>query len=122
MAGRRRLVLVVDDDRAVQEAVRSELAHREYEVMVASDGEAALRLLDTMRPDVLVLDLQLPGVSGPTVAARLRMMPRPPRLLVCSALDGAEEIARDVGADVLMLKPFVRADLRAEVERLLAGL
>jgi CheY-like chemotaxis protein len=114
--------LVVDDDRTVQEAVREELSHREYDVVIVSDGDAALRLLDSLVPDVLVLDLQLPNVSGPLVAARLRRMERPPRLIVCSAIAYAPEIAADVEADALLLKPFVRSDLRGEIERLLGQL
>lgn len=116
---RRRVVLVVDDDRTVQDAVREELSNRDYEVVIASDGESALRLLESLCPDVLVLDLELPNVSGPSIAARLRRMERPPRLLVCSAIPYAPEIATDVEADAILLKPFVRADLRGEVERLL---
>src|SRR6476660_7932711 len=115
----RPLVLVVDDDRDVQDAVREELAHRDYEVVIASDGEAALRLLESLAPDVLVLDLELPLVSGPLVAARLRRMHNPPRLLICSAIPFAPEIADHVEADAILLKPFVRSDLRGEVERLL---
>ncbi len=117
----RPLVLVVDDDRGVQEAVREELANRDYEVVIASDGDAAIRLLDAMRPDVLVLDLKLPHVSGPMVAAKLNMLPWRPRVLICSAVPYAPEIATDVGADGVLLKPFVRADLRHEVERLIAA-
>jgi DNA-binding response OmpR family regulator len=116
----RPLVLVVDDDRDVQEAVREELANREYEVVIASDGDAALRLLDALSPDVLVLDLKLPHVSGPMVAAKLNMLPSRPAVLICSAVPYAPEIATDVGADGVLLKPFARADLRHEVERLLA--
>ncbi len=118
----RPLVLVVDDDRDVQDAVREELANREYEVVIASDGEAAIRLLDALSPDVLVLDLQLPRVSGPMVAAKLNMLPSRPRVLICSAVPYAPEIATDVGADGVLLKPFVRADLRSEIERLLADI
>ena len=116
---KRRIVLVVDDDRGVQEAVRAELAGRDYEVLIASDGEAALRLLESLTPDVLVLDLMLPNVSGPSVAAKLRSFPRRPRLLICSAVPQADEIAQDLQADAFVLKPFVRADLRQEIERLL---
>lgn len=116
----RPVVLVVDDDRGVQDAVREELANREYEVVIASDGDAAIRLLEVLAPDVLVLDLKLPHVSGPMVAAKLNMLPSRPRVLICSALAGADEIANDVGADGVLAKPFVRADLRHEVERLLA--
>jgi DNA-binding response OmpR family regulator len=116
----RQLVLVVDDDRGVQDAVREELANREYEVVIAGDGDAAMRLLDAMSPDVLVLDLKLPRVSGPMVAAKLNMLSSRPQVLICSAVPYAPEIATDVGADGVLLKPFVRADLRHEVERLLA--
>lgn len=117
----RPLVLVVDDDRGVQDAVREELANRDYEVVIASDGDAAMRLLDAMTPDVLVLDLKLPNVSGPMVAAKINMLTsRRPHVLICSAVPYAPEIATDVGADGVLLKPFVRADLRMEIERLLA--
>ncbi|MCU1281900.1 MAG: DNA-binding response regulator [bacterium] len=117
----RKLVLVVDDDRGVQQAVREELANRDYEVVIASDGDAAMRLLDAMMPDVIVLDLKLPNVSGPMVAAKLNMLrSQRPRVLICSAVPYAPEIATDVGADGVLLKPFVRADLRMEIERLLA--
>jgi two-component system response regulator VicR len=75
----RQLVLVVDDDRGVQDAVREELANRDYEVVIAGDGDAAMRLLDAMSPDVLVLDLKLPRVSGPMVAAKLNMLSSRPR-------------------------------------------
>ncbi len=112
-------VLVVDDDRQVQEAVREELSNREYEVIIVSDGDSALRMLESVTPDVIVLDLQLPHVSGPSVAAKLRLMDRPPRVLVCSAVPYAAEIAADLSADGVLLKPFVRADLRSEVERLI---
>ena len=116
----RPVVLVVDDDLVVQDAVREELANRDYEVVIAGDGDAAMRLLDAMSPDVLVLDLQLPHVSGPMVAAKLKMLRSRPQLLICSAVPYAPEIATDVGADGVLLKPFVRADLRQEIERLLA--
>ena len=116
----RPVVLVVDDDRVVQDAVREELANRDYEVVIAGDGDAAMRLLDAMSPDVLVLDLQLPHVSGPMVAAKLNMLRSRPQVLICSAVPYAPEIANDVGADGVLLKPFVRADLRLEVERFLA--
>jgi DNA-binding response OmpR family regulator len=112
-------VLVVDDDRQVQEAVREELSNREYEVVIVSDGDSALRMIEALTPDVLVLDLQLPHVSGPSVAAKLRMMANPPRVLICSAVPYAAEIAADLAADGVLLKPFVREDLRLEVERLI---
>ena len=117
----RPVVLVVDDDLGVQEAVREELMHRSYEVVIAPDGASALKLLESVHPDVLVLDLHLPNVSGPLVAARVQMMKHRPRLLICSANPSAEEIAADVDADAVLLKPFQRADLRHLIERLLGS-
>jgi len=72
-------LLVVDDDRSVQEAIIDELADSNYEVRVVSDGDAAIRFLDTRIPDLLVLDLRLPHVSGPMVAAKLNLLPSRPR-------------------------------------------
>ncbi len=111
---------MVDDDRAVQEAIREELSNRDYEVVIVPDGESALHMIETLMPDVLVLDLQLPDVSGPSIAAKLQRMPERPRVLICSAVPYAAEIAADLFADGVLLKPFVREDLRAEVERLVA--
>jgi CheY-like chemotaxis protein len=119
VSGKGRLVLVVDDDRQVQEAVREELSNRDYEVVIVSDGDSALRMLEALSPDLLVLDLQLPDVSGPSVAARLHMMEHRPRVLICSALAAAAEIAVELAADGVVLKPFVREDLRREIERLI---
>ena len=119
--GERPLVLVVDDDRGVQDAAREELANRDYEVVVAGDGESAIRLLERETPDVLVLDLQLPHVSGPMVAAKLNMLARSAAPASSARRCRTRRRSRsDVGADGVLLKPFVRADLRAEVERLLA--
>jgi DNA-binding response OmpR family regulator len=117
----RPLVLVVDDDQGVQQAVLEELANRDYDVLVASDGDDAMRMLDSRTPDVLVLDLRLPHVSGPMVAAKINMLANRPRVLICSGVPYAPEIATDVAADGLLLKPFARADLRHEIERLLAA-
>lgn len=116
----RAVVLVVDDDRGVQEAVMQELGGRDYEVLVTGDGESAIRMIDARSFDVLVLDLRLPHVSGPMVAAKLNLLPQRPQVLICSAVPFAPEIANDVGADGVLLKPFARADLRAEIERLVA--
>ena len=111
-AGNRAIVALAD-------AVREELSNRDYEVVIVSDGDSALRMIEALRPDVIVLDLQLPHVSGPSVAAKLRMMERPPKVLICSAVPYAAEIAADLAADGVLLKPFVREDLRSEVERLI---
>jgi CheY-like chemotaxis protein len=118
-AERRPLVLIVDDDGAVQQAVREELSHQSYGVVVTSDGDSAVRLIQALRPDVVVLDLILPQVSGAMVAATLRSLDLRPRLLLLTGLPEAHDIARELEADGVVEKPLVRADLRRAIERLI---
>jgi two-component system response regulator MprA len=66
------LVLVVDDDRAVREALERALQLHGYEVALASDGDTALSAVDTRTPDALVLDVMMPGLDGLDVTRRLR--------------------------------------------------
>ena len=110
-------VLIVDDDRAVLDVAADALKDADYVVLLASDGETALRLIESHQPRVLVLDLNIPHISGPFVATMAQMAARPPRLIVCSGVAGAEQIARDVGADAVLQKPFARADLRALIDQ-----
>lgn len=110
-------VLIVDDDRAVLDVAADALKDTDYQLLLASDGETALRLIESHQPRVLVLDLNIPHISGPFVATMAQMAVRPPRLIVCSGVADAEQIARDVGADAVLRKPFARADLRALIDR-----
>lgn len=112
----RPVVLVVDDDHDVQDVAREVLAGHGYDLVIASDGETAVRLIESHRPVVVVLDLNIPAISGPFVAAMAQQANRPPRLIICSGVAGAEQIARDVGADGVLKKPFSRTELRDIVE------
>lgn len=110
-------VLIVDDDRAVLDVAADALRDADYQLLLASDGETAMRLIVSHQPRVLVLDLNIPHISGPFVASMARMAVKPPRLIVCSGVADADQIARDVGADAVLRKPFARADLRQLVEQ-----
>jgi len=115
-------VLVVDDEAALRRALATNLRARDYVVDLAATGEEALQLAARHRPDVVVLDLGLPGISGVEVIGGLRGWTHVP-IIVLSAR-GAEHdkvAALDAGADDYVTKPFgmdeLLARLRAALRR-----
>jgi two-component system, OmpR family, KDP operon response regulator KdpE len=115
-------ILVVDDEAALRRALATNLRARDYVVDLASTGEEALELAARHRPDVVVLDLGLPGIPGVEVIGGLRGWTRVP-IIVLSAR-GAEHdkvAALDAGADDYVTKPFgmdeLLARLRAALRR-----
>ena len=85
------LVLVVDDDRAVREALERALQLHGYEVALASDGDTALSAVDLRTPDAVVLDVMMPGLDGFEVTRRLRADPetRSMPIIILTARAGA---------------------------------
>jgi two-component system, OmpR family, response regulator MprA len=114
-------VLVVDDDRAVREALRRALTLGGYEVQAAEHGEQALELIAQAVPDAVVLDLGLPGIDGLEVCRRIRRLGNRVPILIVTARDAvADRIdGLDVGADDYMIKPFDVGELKARVRALL---
>jgi two-component system response regulator MprA len=114
-------VLVVDDDRAVREALRRTLALGGYEVSLADDGETALEQVLQAVPDAVVLDVGLPGIDGLEVCRRVRRMGSRVPILILTARDAvADRIdGLDVGADDYMVKPFDVGELKARLRALL---
>jgi two-component system KDP operon response regulator KdpE len=114
--------LVVDDERAIRRALEINLSVRGYEVDAAATGEDALVLAARNHPDVVILDLGLPGISGRDVIEGLRGWTTVP-IIVLSARDAEREkvIALDAGADDYVTKPFgideLLARLRAALRR-----
>jgi CheY-like chemotaxis protein len=111
-------VLVVDDNADVAESLAVLLGLWGHEARVAHDGPAALRLAREHRPDVVLLDLGLPGLSGHAVAQRLRQQPDLASTLLV-AVTGSEPDGRsqEAGLDMHLTKPVDLDELR----RLLAG-
>jgi two-component system, OmpR family, KDP operon response regulator KdpE len=109
-------ILVVDDEPQLLRALTTNLRARGYEVDAAADGETALEIAGERRPDLVVLDLGLPGISGHEVIAGLRGWTAVP-ILVLSARDGdIDKIAAlDAGADDFVTKPFSIGELLARV-------
>jgi len=120
MEGRRPRVLVVDDERHIVDFVVMGLEGRGMEVKGALDGPAALKDLEGFRPDVVVLDLMLPGLSGHEVCRRTRAKSDVP-ILILSARDEVEDRVDglNLGADDYLVKPFAFEELAARVVALL---
>ncbi len=120
MESRRPRVLVVDDERHIVDFVAMGLEGRGMEVKGAMDGPAALKDLEDFRPDVMVLDLMLPGLSGLEVCRRTRARTNVP-ILILSARDEVKDRVDglNLGADDYLVKPFAFEELAARVVALL---
>jgi two-component system response regulator MprA len=116
----RRRVLVVDDDARIAAAVRRALVYEGYEVAVAENGPAALASARDELPDLVVLDVMMPGLDGVEVCRRLRAASDVP-ILMLTARDSTSDRVRglDSGADDYLVKPFAYDELLARVRALL---
>lgn len=114
-------VLVVDDDAAVRASLRRALPLHGFEVTAAADGIEAIRLVGHASPDVLVLDVMMPGVDGLGVVRRLRQDGRDLPILLLTARDAVPDRVGGltVGADDYLVKPFALEELVARLQVLL---
>jgi two-component system response regulator MprA len=114
-------VLVVDDDRAVRDALRRALTLAGYEVPVAASGEDALEQVVQGVPDAIVLDIAMPGIDGLELCRRLRRLGNRVPILMLTARDAVSDRidGLDVGADDYMVKPFDVGELKARLRALL---
>jgi two-component system, OmpR family, KDP operon response regulator KdpE len=113
-------ILVVDDEEQIQRALKSILSARKYDVSVAGTGEEALDLAIDSPPDLVVLDLAMPGLSGFDVCRELRTWLSAPILVLSVKAGDADKIeALDLGADDYLTKPFSAGELLARIRALL---
>jgi two-component system response regulator MprA len=114
-------VLVADDDEPIAASLHRALRYEGYDVSVAHDGAAALAEAGRHPPDLVVLDVMLPGIDGMTVCRRLRAEGCPALVLMLTARDAtADRVAGlDAGADDYLVKPFAYEELLARVRALL---
>lgn len=109
-------VLLVDDEPRLRRALHVEFRGEGYTVVQAGDGEEALRLLDQTPPDLVVLDLGLPGMDGLDVCRAVRRRSRCPILVLSARTSERDKVrALDCGADDFVTKPFGMDELLARV-------
>jgi DNA-binding response OmpR family regulator len=118
-------VLIADDEPSIVAAVEFLLRREGYDVRVARDGEEVLKLVEASTPDLVLLDVMMPGKSGYEVCARLRERPewRDLKIIMLSAKGRDAEVTKglSLGADVYITKPFSTRDLIAKIHALLGS-
>jgi len=113
-------ILVIDDEAQIRRALGSILSTRGYDVIFASDGAKGLELAVEQNPDLVVLDLAMPGMGGLEVCRELRAWYAAPILVLSVRGSDADKVAAlDTGADDYVTKPFSAGELLARVRALL---
>jgi CheY-like chemotaxis protein len=118
-------VLVVEDDESVRMAMRLLLEPEGYQVLEAGNGHEAIAVAVAAHPDLILMDLALPGLNGLDAATHLGTLPETARIpmiaVTASWLGSQTAILRKVGFRAALSKPFTSGQLLAEVRRVLAG-
>lgn len=112
-----RPILLVDDDLAILEAERQVLTDHGFRVVQARDGGEALRAIDAEPPAMIVLDVQMPGIDGPTFARELRTRLRRVPLVILTAVADPKREADRCNAEAYLRKPFDADELVRLVRR-----
>ncbi|CAN5249769.1 response regulator [soil metagenome] len=112
-------ILLADDDPQILRALRITLSARGYDVVTAADGKQALRSAIDDHPDLIVLDLGMPGLTGTEVIEAVRGWSQVPILVVSGRSDSLDKVdALDAGADDYVTKPFAADELLARIRAL----
>lgn len=116
------LIMVVDDEWVNRELLESYLQHFNYRVMLAHNGEEALKLAEATPPDVAVIDIRLPGMNGYEVCRQLKQSARAkkPYVILISGLSAEEEM-RTAGADDFIDRVYLTTELAKRIERLIGS-
>ena len=113
-------ILVVDDERKIADLARDYLEHAGFAVRIAADGEAALAAVRRERPDLVVLDLGLPGLDGLDVTRAIRRDSDLPVIMLTARSDELDKlVGLELGADDYLTKPFSPRELVARVRAVL---
>jgi len=113
-------ILIVDDDPAIRKFIRANLEARSYQVFLAADGEEGIKIIEAELPDLVLLDIMMPGVDGLEVCRRIRTWSEIP-IIMLSAREGEMDKVKclDYGADDYLTKPFSLAELLARIKAVL---
>lgn len=114
------VILVIDDQAQIRRALRSLLTARDYQVILAENGDQGLDLAAEHQPDLVILDMAMPGMSGLDVCRELRTWYQGPILILSVRGEEHDKIAAlDLGADDYLTKPFATGELLARLRALL---
>lgn len=110
-------ILIVEDERKISRFIELELKHEGYDTMVATDGREGLSKAIEEKPDLIILDLMLPAMSGIEVCRRLRQAKNMVPIIMLTAKDDVSDkvMGLDMGADDYMTKPFAIEELLARI-------
>jgi len=113
-------IMVVDDDLSIRNFIRVNLEARSYQVFTAPDGEEAIRIAEKEKPDLVILDIVMPGLDGFAVCRKIREWSAVP-VIMLSAREGEndKEKCAACGATDYLTKPFVLRELLDRVKTLL---
>ena len=116
----RQKVLIVDDDSHIAELISLYLTKEMYETRIASDGEEALSLFRLFSPDLIMLDLMLPGIDGYQVCREIRQQSNVPIIMLSAKGETFDKVlGLELGADDYIIKPFDAKELVARVKAVL---
>ena len=113
-------ILIVDDDENIAELISLYLMKECYETKIVNDGEAALKIFPDFRPNLILLDLMLPGIDGYQVCRELRTISQVPIIMLSAKGEIFDKVlGLELGADDYMIKPFDSKELLARVKAVL---
>jgi two-component system KDP operon response regulator KdpE len=113
-------ILVIDDDKDLTLMLKAQLERSDYQVVVASSGQEGLQKAYQTRPDLIILDVMMPGMDGWEVCRRLRELSNVPIIMLTArSLKGDVVRGLEIGADDYLTKPFSAAELDARIQAVL---
>jgi DNA-binding response OmpR family regulator len=119
-----KMILIVEDEPSIIEALKFLMEQCGHQVVISSDGEGAIESIDKFKPDLILLDIVLPGIDGFEVCEVVRLNPKwqEIKIIFLTAKNDEADIAKGlaVGADAYIMKPFSNAGLVSKVEDLLS--
>ena len=117
-------ILIVEDHADIRRLIRMTLEFDDYEILEADNGEAGLAMVDMHAPDLILLDVMMPGkLNGLEVCRRIKSQPNPPRVLLLTARGRSEDLeaGMQAGAEAYLVKPFSPLQMIENINRQLVA-